>query len=239
MTGWESSPRRRIKTIKNRRLSPAAVFARATSELFAKDGGEILSGGTVYSLNWGPAESLRDFVYFQLARAIEERCLEDLRTCRQCERLFVADKNNQKSCDSRCKDAFNNLRRQQPKPEWNGKPYHRFLREDRLHRKKQLKKTARLLSDYFDQTSRPTAFFPADTASCALKISSRNCSQIISSFLFPRGSAGLSAARKSSPQDLPRARQTSETSAMQWRGFFFISTTQNILPASAGDRFTF
>lgn len=133
-TGWESSPRRQTKTLKNRRLSPAAVFARATSELFAKDGGEILSGGTVYSLDWGPGDSLRDFVYFQLGRAIEERCLEDLRTCRQCARLFVAAKDNQESCDSRCKDAFHNLRRQ--RPEWNGKPYHRYIRDRRRQRRR-------------------------------------------------------------------------------------------------------
>jgi len=142
-TSLVSSPQRQAKTLRNRRLSSAAVLTRAFSELFFKDGGAILSGGTVYNLSWGPADSLRDFVYFQLARVIEERCLEDLKKCRQCKRLFVAGKHNQESCSSRCKDAYNNLLKKQLKPEWKGKPYHRFLRDNK--RSIAVKYAARLL----------------------------------------------------------------------------------------------
>ena len=78
---------------------------------FSKDAGEILCGGVVYSLDWGPRDSLREQIYFQLALAIEERCLEDLKICVWCKNLFVLTKTNQRFCCDACRTAANNSRR--------------------------------------------------------------------------------------------------------------------------------
>ena len=78
---------------------------------FSKDAGEILCGGVVYSLDWGPRDSLREQIYFQLALAIEDRCLEDLKICQWCKNLFVLMKANQRFCCGTCRIADNNSRR--------------------------------------------------------------------------------------------------------------------------------
>ncbi len=80
-------------------------------EFYLKDRGAFICGGTVYSLAWAPGEPLWDHVYWMLARAIEERCLEDLRTCSQCGRLYVTKNSRQRYCGMRCKDEFHNHRR--------------------------------------------------------------------------------------------------------------------------------
>jgi len=83
----------------------------AFEEFHFKDRGAIICGTTVYSLIWAPEESLWDYVYWMLARAIEERCLEDLRICSECERLYVNRSFRQRYCGTRCKDEFHNRRR--------------------------------------------------------------------------------------------------------------------------------
>jgi hypothetical protein len=91
-----------VKTLKGR------SSRMPQSDLFFKDGGEILCGGQVYSLAWAPGDSLRDEIYFELGRAIEERCLEDLKLCWHCKNIFVSKKSNQRSCGDKCRIDFHN-----------------------------------------------------------------------------------------------------------------------------------
>lgn len=82
-----------------------------SSELYFKDRGAFICGGTVYSLALAPGESLWDHVYWMLGRVIEQRFLEDLRTCSQCGSLYVTKNFRQRYCGIRCKDEFHNHRR--------------------------------------------------------------------------------------------------------------------------------
>ena len=65
----------------------------------------------MYSLDWGPRDSLRETIYFQLALAIEVRSLEDLKICQWCKKLFVLIEANQRFCAKPCRIAYNNHRR--------------------------------------------------------------------------------------------------------------------------------
>ena len=108
VTGLPPEPRGApVKTIKNRRRR----YWEITSGFYSKDGGALLLGGEVYHFTWGPGDSLRDNIYFHLAGTVEERCLEDLKLCQQCQKLYVRNKSNQKFCGESCKIDFNNSRR--------------------------------------------------------------------------------------------------------------------------------
>jgi len=60
-----------VKSIKNRRRR----YWEITSGFQSKEGGALLLGGEVYDFTWVACDSLRDDIYFQLAGAVEERCL--------------------------------------------------------------------------------------------------------------------------------------------------------------------
>jgi hypothetical protein len=111
---------------------------------FSKDAGEILCGGVVYSLDCGPRDSLREQIYFQLALAIEERCLEDLKICVWCKNLFVLTKTNQQFCCDACRTAANNSRRLKKQDETKKSKF-QWYRDKK--RKKLIDKACRLVGE--------------------------------------------------------------------------------------------
>ena len=126
-----------IKTIKNRRRR----YWEMARGFRGRDGGAILLGGQRYSLCWIPHGTLRDDIYFHLAGAIEEECLEDLKLCQRCKKLHLRDK----YCSDACKVADKNKHRRDDKDEKTGRNY--FQRKRAEKRKDAIAKAFQLVEE--------------------------------------------------------------------------------------------